>query len=146
MGPNKDLSMSSISLQLLLHVGQGTELAGIDQMPSGPLLCIFSLPFFFFSSHRKGIIPKLMIESPMVRMNLAFGFPCFVLAHQCIWWPAPWLVNGDGPCLFFSETSLMSQQGKTLSHGHAQSSCSWMNCQVSFMFWQRVGQNPKSCH
>lgn len=48
MGPNKDLSMSSISLQLLLHVGQGTELAGIDQVPSGPLLCVFPLPFFLF--------------------------------------------------------------------------------------------------
>lgn len=47
MGPNKDLSMSSIPLQLLLHVGQGTELAGIDQVPSGPLSCIFPLPFFF---------------------------------------------------------------------------------------------------
>lgn len=98
MGPNKDLSMSSIPLQLLLHVGQGTELAGIDQVPSGPLLCIFPLPFFF-SSHRKGIIPKLMIESPMVQMNLAFGFLCSVLAHQCIWWLDPWLVNGDGPWL-----------------------------------------------
>lgn len=102
--------------------------------------------FFFFPSHRKGIIPKWMIQSFMVWMNLAFGFLCSVLAHQFIWWPAAWLVNGDGPCLFFSETSLTLQQGKTLSHGHAQSSCNWMNCLISFIFWQRVGQNPKSCH
>lgn len=33
----------------------------------------------------------------MVWVNLAFGFQCspHALAHECSWWLAQWLANGD---------------------------------------------------
>lgn len=98
----------------------------------------FPSTFLLLVLQRKGTVSQLMFQIPHGLVNLASGFECSVNG-----------AGGQFDGLFCSETSSVSQQGKTLSHGDASfSSDVW----TGLITWsashtcKEGGQNPRGCH